>query len=116
MFCWLFGDEVIIPASANDAYTACSAANQSTSGEPKGRPRLSQSLYASFAMNSCRFSPRKSVVSSSAGCASGVRDSSGIVVPQTLDLQERSQLRFRRLITRYDPPNATSSQPRRGGF
>src|ERR1700739_518564 len=75
MFCGAFGDGVIIPDSTNDAYTACSAANQSTSGESKGSPLCSQSLYASFSTNSCRLSYGKSGMSSSGCCLSSGRNS-----------------------------------------
>src|SRR5579862_161398 len=104
MSCSEFGEGTTKPDAANDAYIACSAANQSTSGEPNGRPLLSQSSYASFATNSCRSSPRKSVVSSRGCCLSDGRDFSGIVVPPRFgSAGVQSQPRSHRLMNRYNP-------------
>jgi hypothetical protein len=81
MFCRSFGDGVIVPDATSDEYTACSAANQSISGEPKGRPLCVHRLYARALTNSSRLSPRKSGMSTNGCCLSGGRDSSGIAVP-----------------------------------
>ncbi len=39
---------VVIPDASNDAYTARSAANQSTSGEPRGRPSVPKACTPAF--------------------------------------------------------------------
>jgi len=83
------------PDATNDEYTARSAANQSTSGEPNGRPLPSQSLYASFATNSCRSSPRRSVVNSIGCCLSGDLSLLSIgLVPRILTERDSSQTAF----------------------
>ena len=63
------------PEATRDWYKACSAANQSMSGEPSGLALPSQFWKASFATNSYRLSPRKSGVSSVRSCPSICCDS-----------------------------------------
>jgi hypothetical protein len=68
--CRLLADGETSPDATRDWYKACSAANQSMSGEPSGLPLSSQFWKASFATNSCRLSPGKSGVSSTHCCPS----------------------------------------------
>ena len=96
IFCGSFEDGVIMPDATNDACTGGSAANQSTSGEPSGRPLCTQSLTACFS-------------TSGELRLTGVRAESRFGPAWRVLSQSRRDRQGR--LGKYRPPNARSFRP-----